>query len=180
MSMWTIRGLIIGLIVTTACVGVAIGAERDQVEIGRGHQDGVAWSVSLRAVSGHEASRSACIDVAIQSQGLGSEARECGAATVDLPLMSRLALGKGKQRLTVFSAVMPPEVERVALNLASRGYQKSKVRHLKARDADAAGLAPFGYLTRSFTGPVCIRRLRAYGGEGELLTDISFIRCHES
>ncbi len=180
MLMWTIRWLVIGLTMATVCVGIAIGAERDQIEIGRGHHGEVAWSVSLRSVSGHEVSRSACVEVAIQSRGLGSETRECGAATTDLPLMSRLALGKGKQRLTVFAAVMPPEVERVALNLASRGYQKSKVRRLKARDADAAGLEPFAYLTRSFAGPVCIRRLRAYGGEGELLTDISFIRCHES
>jgi hypothetical protein len=177
-----IRWLVAGLAITimAGCVGIAVGAEDGQMEIGHGYRDGVGWSVSLRSVSAPESTRSACIEVAIQSRRLVSETSECGSVTTELPLWSRLAIGKGKGRFTVFAAVMPPQVERVALNLASRGYQKSKVRRLSAKDADSSGLEPFAYLARAFTGPVCIRRLRAYGGEGELLTDISFIRCHES
>ena len=98
----------------------------------------------------------------------------------DLPLFDRLAIGQGNRRITVFAVVMPPAVKRVALYLASRGYQKMRVEHRGAEAAESAGLEPFAYLTRSFAGPVCIKRLRAYGDGEAPITDLHFFRCHES
>jgi hypothetical protein len=163
-----------------AAIGVALGAESDRIQLGHGQHGEVAWSVSLRDSRASESPRAACLDIAIRSKHLGSEATECGAARSDLPLFDRLAIGKGKHRITVFGAVMPPAVKRVALGLASRGYQKMRVRHLGAKAAKSAGVEQFAYLTRSFAGPVCVKRLRAYGADGALITDLPFFHCHES
>jgi hypothetical protein len=167
-------------LVTSLLIGtfaaIAMGKEGHQISHGIHH--GTAWTVSVRSTP--RGSHSACLDTSIQSRTSGSEATECGSVRNDLPLFGRLALGRGKQRLTVFTALMDPAAMRVSLNLAARGYQKMRIRHLGSYAAVSAGLEPFAYLTRSFVGPVCIRRLRAYDAEGALLTDIPFIRCHES
>jgi hypothetical protein len=152
----------------------------DQFQLGHGQEAGVRWSVSLRDALTNESSQVACLEIALLSRHLGSESTECGAVRSELPLFDRLAIGQGRHRVTVFAAVMPPAVKRVALSLASRGYQKMRVRHLSVSSAESAGVEPFAYLTRSFAGPVCIRRLRAYDDGGATITDISFFRCHES
>jgi hypothetical protein len=156
----------------------AVGAEG--VLIGHGTRGDARWTATVRAASTGESAKSACLDAFVQVKGVGSEATECGAVRNSLPLFNRLALGRGKQRLTVFSAVMPPEAQRVALSLGSRGLQKMRVRHLGSETAKRLDIQPFAYLARAFSGPVCIRRFRAYDGDEALLTDIAFIRCHES
>lgn len=177
MRKWISGFIVVGVL---ASMGAAARAEEDQFRLGHGQQDGVGWSVSLRDALANESSKVACLEIALLSRYLGSESTECGAVRSDLPLFDRLAIGQGKHRVTVFAVVMPPAVKRVALDLASRGYQKMRARHLSVGNAKSAGLEPFAYLTRSFAGPVCIRRLRAYGDEGVLLTDLPFFRCHES
>jgi hypothetical protein len=177
-----VRKLVIGFIVAGvfATTGAAAGAGDEQLQLGQGQRDGVGWSVSLRDALASESSRVACLEIALLSRQVGSESLKCEPVRSDLPLFDRLAIGQGNHRITVFAAVMPPAVKRVALSLASRGYQKMRVRHLSVSNADSVGVEPFAYLTRSFAGPVCIKRLRAYDDEGATITDISFFRCHES
>lgn len=167
-------------LVTIGCLGAfaALATGKETQQLGHGFHHGTAWSVSVGPTS--RGLHSACLETSIQSRTAGSESKECGSVRGDLPLFERLAVGAGKQRLTVFTALMVSATKRVSLNLAARGYQKMRVRHIGLDAAESAGLEPFAYLTRSFVGPVCIRRLRAYDGNGALLTDIPFIRCHES
>lgn len=174
------RKLALSLVAVCLCSAVAIGAERDQVQIGHGQRDRFEWSIALRPVLKSESTQSACLDIALFSRHLGSETTECSAVEAQLPLFDRVAMGKGKQRVTVFAVVMPPAVKRVALGLAARGNQKMRVRHLSAADAEAIGVEPFAYLVRSFVGPVCIKKLRAYDAGGVTITDLPFFRCHES
>jgi hypothetical protein len=174
-----VRACILGCAVTCVFATTAVAAGKP-LQLGHGQREGVGWSARLRDNSASESSHVACLEIALASPDLGSEARECGPVRTDLPLVERLALGSGERRVTVFAVVLPPAVERVALNLASRGYQKTRARHLSTGAAESLGLEPFAYLTRSFVGAVCIRRLRAFGDGGEIITDVSFIRCHES
>jgi hypothetical protein len=175
-----VRKMVFGLLAACIWSAAAVGAESDQVQIGHGQLDGIQWSVALRPVLKSDSSQSACLDIALFSRHLGSETTECSAVEAQLPLFDRVAIGKGKRRVTVFAVVMPPAVKRVALGLAARGNQKMRVRHLSAADAEAIGVEPFAYLIRSFTGPVCIKTLRAYDAGGATITELPFFRCHES
>jgi hypothetical protein len=158
----------------------AQAAEGGTAWIGHGAKNGSNWWASVRGVAHGHSSSSACLDVFVQAKGTGGEATECGTVRLDLPLYERLAEGKGKQRLTVFAAVMPQVVQSVGLNLGSRGFQRMRVDQLGASSAKKAGVDRFSYFARAFRGSICIKRLRGFGESGEVLTDISFPRCHES
>lgn len=172
-------GALIGLAVLVSSSVAAARSDRS-VPLGHGAGEGAAWSVSVQRTVKGNTSSSACLNLYAQLNGTGSESRECGSVRSDLPLFGRLALGKGKQQITVFAAVLPPNVFSVGLGLGSRGFQKARVSHIGRRRAEAAGLNQYAYLSRSFRGPVCIKRLRAYDSAGIQVTNLPFIRCHES
>jgi hypothetical protein len=148
--------------------------------IGDGAKNGATWEASVRAAAKAKSSNSACLDVFVQVKEAGGQATECGAVRLVLPVYERLAEGRGRQMLTVFSALMPPAIQSVGLSLGSRGFQRMRVEQLGPASAKRAGVERFSYLARAFRGPVCIKRLRGFGESGEVLTDISFPRCHES
>ncbi len=166
------------LLLVGACCAQATGGET--VWIGHGAKDHSRWGASVRGIPNAKSSSSACLDVYVEVNGSGGEATECGTVRLDLPLYERLAEGKGKQRLTVFAALMPESVQSVGLNLGSRGFQRMRVEQLGASSAEKVGVERFRHLARAFRGSICIKRLRGFGETGEVLTDISFPRCHES
>lgn len=173
-------GLLVLLGTLSLCAASVQATGGGTFEIGHGAKDGSKWWASVRSVSNAKSTRSACLDVYVQVKDVGGEATECGTVRIDLPLYERLAEGKGKQRLTVFAALMPQVVRSVGLNLGSRGFQHMRVDQLEASSAKEAGVERFAYFARAFRGPVCIKRLRGFGESGDVLTDISFPRCHES
>lgn len=139
------------------------------------------WTVSThRSAYGADARIRPCLDILIAQRIYtsyeASKFEACGGVT-STPTLINFSAGSGKKERTVIAMALGAKVQRVLVDLGSRGMRRMRPRLLPRVTAKELGLERFRFAVIALAGPHCLRRVLGTEGDGAVAFDKRFRNC---
>jgi hypothetical protein len=162
----------------------AVVAKKPQVSYvvaGKGRIGSSRWQAWLEGVPRHRSAKHAvCLSIALGHSGRNSgvsESYECGPVSDRIPAIAAVTAGSGRRERSVFLAVFGSATRKVVVDLGSRGPRSFKIKRLSDQKAKQIGTDAVAYWAQGFAGPVCLRQITSYSGNGQMLSDSGVMPC---